>query len=86
MAAGHLAAAAFEDGERLVLALVGVPAAAEAAVVAAVDEAVRFSGAEAVRLEVLFAARTLRSWRLARVGLTFRPARAAEAQGTPQLQ
>lgn len=42
------------DGERLTLALDGVPAPAEAAVASAIAEAVRFSGTEAAILDVTF--------------------------------
>ena len=71
--AAYLAGAEHEDGgEGLVLAFAGVPEAAEARVAAAIDEAVRFSGVEGVRLDVLFPGQAMLA-RIARVALAFRP-------------
>jgi hypothetical protein len=74
--AAYLAAAEFEDGDGLVLAVAGVPEAGEAAVAAAIDEAARFSGAEGARLRVVFLPPAALA-RFARVGLAFRPGTAA---------
>lgn len=80
----YLAAAEYDDGSAgFVLALSGVPSAAEAAVAGAVDEAVRFSGAEGVRLDVAFGEGVLLE-RLARVGLAFRPERPETAAPQPE--
>lgn len=69
----YLALAEYEaGGEGLVLAVAGVPEAGEAAVAAAIDEAVRFSGAEAVQLDVIFPGEAALA-RVARVGIGFRP-------------
>jgi hypothetical protein len=77
--AAYLAAAEHEDGgEGLVLALEGVPEAAEARVAAAIDEAVRFSGLEGVRLDVHFP-RPATLARIARIALAFRPGPGAAA-------
>jgi hypothetical protein len=54
IARAWLARLRLADGERLTLALDGVPAAAEAAVAAAIAEAVRFSGAADAALDVTF--------------------------------
>lgn len=71
--AGYLAAADYADGsEGMVLALAGVPPEGEAAVAAAIDEASRFSGAEGVRLDVVFPEPAALQ-RVARVGIAFRP-------------
>jgi hypothetical protein len=82
--AAYLAAARHDDGgEGLVLALAGVPPAAEARVAAAIDEAVRFSGVEGVRLDVLFPGPEALD-RIARVALAFRPERLAPPEPEPE--
>jgi hypothetical protein len=83
----HLAAARFEDGGTgLVLALVGAPDAAETAIAAAIDEALRFSGVEGLRLELLFATPgAAAAARIARAGLTFRPEPPAPRADAPPL-
>jgi hypothetical protein len=81
--AAYLATARHDDGgEGLVLALAGVPPAAEARVATAIDEAVRFSGVEGVRLDVLFPAPEALD-RIARVALAFRSARPATSETAP---
>jgi hypothetical protein len=83
ISAGWLAAAEYADGSAgLVLALDGVPAEAEPRVAAAIDEAVRFSGLEGVRLDVLFPGAAVRD-RIARVGLAFRPEVVPPSDSTP---
>ncbi len=68
-----LALAEYEGGsEGLVLAVAGVPEAGEEPVAAAIDEAVRFSGAEGVQLDVVFPGEAALA-RVARVGIAFRP-------------
>lgn len=54
IARAWLARLRFADGERLTLALDGVPAAAEEAVASAIAEAVRFSGAADAALDVTY--------------------------------
>jgi len=55
-----LARLGLAEGERLTLALDGVPPAAEAAVAAAIAEALRFSGAHGTTLDVTFLGRDSR--------------------------
>jgi hypothetical protein len=85
--AAHLATAEHAEGDAgLVLALVGLPAAAEGPVAAAVDEALRFGGLEGVGLDLVFlAADAPARRRFAAVGLTFRPEREGgpDAGGAP---
>jgi hypothetical protein len=83
IAAAHLVTA--EDaggGERLLLALEGVPEAAEAAVARAMDEALRFSGVEGVGLDILYPTDSLLA-RLRPVALTLRPEPAAGRKPVP---
>jgi hypothetical protein len=81
--AAWLAEAEHADGETaLVLALAGVPDAAEARVAAAIDEAVRFSGVDGLRLDVLFPGPDVLA-RIARVGLAFRPERPPRPEPDP---
>jgi hypothetical protein len=59
-----------------------VPEAGEAAVAAAFDEALRFSGAEGIVLDVIFPPPDALA-RIARVGLAFRPEAPAAAEPVP---
>ncbi|HLS58610.1 MAG TPA: SseB family protein [Paracoccaceae bacterium] len=84
VSAAYLARAEYEGGgEGLVLAVAGVPGSGEAAVAAAIDEAVRFSGADGVRLDVIFPGEAALA-RISRVGIAFRPEPPEQPRRQPQ--